>query len=285
MKPLAAIALAAALAAVATAAAAGDDDAKPASSPSGCAVAPNLMTIEPALVRGAARLRQRAAMTIVALGSSSTQGVGATTPEASYPSRLQVELRARFRDVDIRVVNRGIGGEEVAQMLPRLDRDVFAEHPDLVIWQLGTNAVLRHDDVAYEEALIDRGIARFRENGIDLVLMDMQYAPRVIARPAWAAMEQIIANVAKSTRIGLFRRFEIMRRWQAAKQDGASLMIGPDGLHMTDRGYGCLAADLADALAWNWGSHRPDAPRPDGARIAAVAGRPRASASFEVQTR
>jgi len=31
-------------------------------------------------------------------------------------------------------------------------------------------------------------------------------------------------------------------------------MIGPDGLHMTDASYGCLAHQLAAALAWNWRS-------------------------------
>ncbi len=31
-------------------------------------------------------------------------------------------------------------------------------------------------------------------------------------------------------------------------------MIGPDGLHMTDTSYGCLANQLAEALVWNWWS-------------------------------
>jgi hypothetical protein len=32
-------------------------------------------------------------------------------------------------------------------------------------------------------------------------------------------------------------------------------MVGPDGLHMTDASYGCLANELAEALALNWLSH------------------------------
>ena len=32
-------------------------------------------------------------------------------------------------------------------------------------------------------------------------------------------------------------------------------MIGPDGLHMTDASYGCLARQLAAALARNWWSY------------------------------
>src|SRR6185312_1463932 len=82
-------------------------------------------------------------LVIVAIGSSSTAGVGASSPAASYPSQLEADLRARFPGVPITVLNRGIGGEEAPQMLARFDRDVIAEKPDLVLWQVGTNGVLR----------------------------------------------------------------------------------------------------------------------------------------------
>jgi acyl-CoA thioesterase I len=266
-------ALAAALAFVVGAADAADSDSGVIPSvPTGCVVRSDLMAIGPALARSAARVEQREPLTIVAVGSSSTLGVGASGPDFSYPSRLDMELKERFPDIAIRVVNRGKGGEDVAQMLTRLERDVIAAHPDLVVWQLGTNAVLHHDDAAGEQELIERGVARFKEGGSDIVLMDMQYAPRVIARPAYAVMEQMIANVAKSARVGLFRRFEIMEQWQAAQQADAPKMIGPDGLHMTDRGYSCLAADLAEALAWNWWSHEREAQRLGAARIAGWGG-------------
>jgi acyl-CoA thioesterase I len=272
-------ALAAALAFAAGSADAADSDSGVIPTvPTDCAVRPDLMAIGPALARGAARVEQREPLTIVAVGSSSTQGFGASAPDLSYPSRLDVELKERFPDIAIRVVNRGKGGEEVAQMLTRLERDVIAAHPDLVVWQLGTNAVLHHNDVAGEKELIERGVARFKEGGSDVVLMDMQYAPRVIARPAYAVMERMIANVAKSARIGLFRRFDIMRQWQAGQHDSAPKMIGPDGLHMTDRGYGCLAADLAEALAWNWWSHEHGALHLGAARIAGLGGAGHASA-------
>jgi acyl-CoA thioesterase I len=84
--------------------------------------------------------------------------------------------------------------------------------------------------------------------------MDLQYAPRVLARPAWSEMERIINETARRTHVGLFRRFEIMREWDHL-QLAPMAMIGPDGLHMTDASYGCLARQLAGALARNWRSH------------------------------
>ena len=224
------------------------DDAKP----SKCAAPAGLTMIEPALAHAAARIGHGTPLTIVAVGSSSTQGTGASAPAFNYPSRLEAELKARVPGIDIRVLNRGKGGEDAAEELARLKRDVIAEHPDLVIWQVGTNGVLRRDDVEIDEVLLRRGVALLQQSGTDIVLMDMQYAPRVVERPAYAEMEQLIAEIAHHTHVGLFRRFALMQYWQAKRQPGMPPMIGADGLHMTDAGYGCLAAELAEALASNW---------------------------------
>jgi len=46
-----------------------------------------------------------------------------------------------------------------------------------------------------------------------------------------------------------------MQEWDHTQQLAPAAMIGPDGLHMTDASYGCLANQLAEALAWKWWSH------------------------------
>ena len=219
-----------------------------------CAAPPELLGIDAALDRTSSRILSGKPLTIVAMGSSSTLGVGASTPALSYPSRLEQELRQRFPGVEIRVVNHGVGGQDVPEELTRLGRDVLAEHPDLVVWQVGTNAVLRRDDLSADEELISRGVTLMKESGIDIVLMDLQYAPRVLARPASAEMERLIAEVARRTQVGLFRRFEIMKEWDRTQQLAPAATIGLDGLHMTDVGYACLANQLAEALASNWRS-------------------------------
>jgi lysophospholipase L1-like esterase len=236
------------------------DDAKPPK----CAAPAGLTMIEPALAHAAARIEHGTPLTIVAVGSSSTQGTGASAPAFNYPSRLEAELKERVPGIDIRVLNRGKGGEDAAEELARLKRDVIAEHPDLVIWQVGTNGVLRRDDVEIDEVLLRRGVALLQQSGTDIVLMDMQYAPRVVERPAYAEMEQLIAEIAHHTHVGLFRRFALMQYWQARRRPDMPPMIGADGLHMTDAGYGCLAAELAEALASNW-SQGDRAPLTDGA--------------------
>ena len=53
-------------------------------------------------------------ITIVAIGSSSTAGAGASSPDASYPSQLSVELRKQFPKVSFTMLNRGANGEELS---------------------------------------------------------------------------------------------------------------------------------------------------------------------------
>ena len=231
--------------------------ADPATNPGAvsCATPPALLAIDAVLDRAIAGLKVGTPLTIDAMGSSSTEGKGASAPAMSYPSRLEQELKDRFPATEIRVINHGVGGQDVPEELIRLDRDAIAVHPDLVIWQVGTNAVLRRDDLSADEQLIRRGVDSIKEHGSDVVLMDLQYAPRVLARPAWAEMERLIADIAREAHVGLFRRFEIMREWDRTRQLSPAPMIGPDGLHMTDASYACLANQLAEALAWNWWSH------------------------------
>jgi len=253
---------------------------------SACAAPPTLTRIEPALARAAARIEQAKALTIVAVGSSSTQGVGATDPSLNYPSRLETALKQRLPGIAIRVINRGKGGEDAEEEFARLQRDVIAEHPDVVIWQVGTNAVLRRDDLESDEVLLRRGVALLKAGGADVVLMDLQYAPRILERRATAAMEQLIAEIAQHAGVGLFRRFAVMQYWRAAQPPDSPAMIGPDGLHMTDAGYTCLAIELAKALAANWESHRQAAqPAVEAAGKVANSGSGQGSADTKPPTR
>jgi lysophospholipase L1-like esterase len=186
---------------------------------------------------------------IVALGSSSTAGAGATTPDASYPSRLAADLRERFPDHDITVINRGVNGEEASDMLARLDKTVIAEEPDLVIWQLGTNSVLRDKPSEASAALIDQGVARIKATGADVILVDPQFAPKVISKHRLSRMLDLLALKSKQLNVNLFQRFAMMRDWREHQKIPFKTFVSPDELHMNDWSYACLARVLSAAIA------------------------------------
>ena len=188
-------------------------------------------------------------LTIVAIGSSSTAGAGATSPAASYPSRLAVELAQRFPGRDITVLNRGVNGEETEQMLARFDTAVIAAHPALVLWQIGTNSVLREYPLKSHSVLLREGIARLKQAGADVVLIDMQYTPSVLAKSETPGMEDQIAFAAKQENVDLFSRFALMRHWHEVQHIPFDVFASPDQLHMNDWSYACVAKLLATAIA------------------------------------
>jgi acyl-CoA thioesterase I len=212
-------------------------------------VAPSEITrLSAPLPRTAARLRDSAPLTIVAIGSSSTAGFGATSPAGTYPARLAAELGARLPGQHIEIHNKGIGGEEATDMLRRFDRDVLAYRPDLVIWQIGTNSMIRDEDGSRFEAVVREGIGRIKAAGADLLIMDMQYAPKVIGHPRHLEMEQRLDAIGRAENVAVFHRFALMHHWVTSGQLDFSRMLSPDGLHLNDLSYACVASALAAAI-------------------------------------
>jgi lysophospholipase L1-like esterase len=186
---------------------------------------------------------------IVAFGSSSTAGYGASSPEFNYPNRLAAQLRRRYPTVDITVVNRGKGGEDAQEMLKRLQTEVIDMKPDLVIWQVGTNAILRNLDPGETEQLVEDGITRIQAAGADLVLVDPQYSPRVNERAENAGkMVRLLRKAAEIRHVGIFPRFEVMRDWHEKQAIPIDNFLISDGLHMSDWGYACFAQLLGDDI-------------------------------------
>jgi acyl-CoA thioesterase-1 len=200
------------------------------------------------LPRTARALATGAPLKIVAVGSSSTAGAGASSPTASYPSRLLAELRQRFPGRDITVLNRGVNGEEVDDMLARFDTQVLSEKPDLVLWQVGTNAVLRGFPIETADRLIHEGVQRLKASGADVVLIDPQFVPQVIAKPQAQAMVDMIATAAKRENVGLFRRFDVMRTWRENEGMAFDTFVSPDQLHQNDWSYACVAKVLSGSI-------------------------------------
>ena len=186
---------------------------------------------------------------IIAFGSSSTAGFGASSPEFNYPNRLAAQLRRRYPGADITVVNRGKGGEDAPEMMKRLQTEVIDMKPDLVIWQVGTNAVLRNLDPGETAKLVEEGITLIQAAGADLVLVDPQYSPRVNERAESASkMVKLLGKVAELRHVGIFPRFEVMRDWHEKQSIPIDNFVIADGLHMSDWGYACFAQLLGDDI-------------------------------------
>jgi acyl-CoA thioesterase-1 len=213
-----------------------------------CVAPADLVRLAQPLERTARYLASRKLTLIVALGSSSTSGAGASSAEAAYPSRLMVELAQRFPTQPLMVLNRGIAGARAVDMLARFDETVAAEHPDLVLWQVGTNAVLRGYEHSKSDAVIRDGIRRMKAIGADVVLIDPQFAPKVIANPEIADMVDLISTAAAQEKVDVFHRFALMRYWHDVEKIPFEAFLSSDGLHMNNWAHSCLAKALAQGI-------------------------------------
>jgi lysophospholipase L1-like esterase len=184
---------------------------------------------------------------IVTLGSSSTQGAMASDLAHSYPAVLQQILSVGLPEAHVAVINRGIGGQDATEELSRLDIDVLAVRPQVVIWQVGANGALRNADPAVFRATVTAGVRRIQAAGADVVLMDNQQSPALLAKADEPVFDQALAQVASETGASLFSRRALMRGWM---HEGAPLtqFIATDGLHHNDRGYLCVAQSLAQSI-------------------------------------
>lgn len=229
------------------AASVGVTEAAPASNrPRPCEVKGNLARLE---LRHSARLFARGQpLKIVAIGSSSTAGAGASSPAASYPSQLAADLAARFPGRRITVLNRGVNGEVATDMVARFKESVLDEHPDVVLWQVGTNSVLRDEALDPARQTIRNGLKLLKASGTDVVLIDPQYAPKVLAKPDSVRMVKLLSDMAKEADVDLFERYALMQRWHDLDGMDFASFIAPDGLHMNDWSYACVAKALGASI-------------------------------------
>ncbi|MGO4713116.1 SGNH/GDSL hydrolase family protein [Bradyrhizobium sp. 2TAF24] len=210
---------------------------------------PKDVKLEATLPHVARKIASGEHVTIIAFGSSSTASYGASSPAFQYPNRLAEQLRRRYPKADITVMNQGIGGEDTPEMMARLKSSVIEQKPDLVIWQLGTNTVVKGGDIDATRGLLEDGIHQLQAIGADIVLVDPQYVPATTAKEADATkMVGIIGRAARAMKVGLFPRFAVMKEWHNDQKLPFDDFVIKDGLHMNDWGYACFAQLLGDSI-------------------------------------
>jgi acyl-CoA thioesterase-1 len=186
-------------------------------------------------------LAAHAPVRIAAFGSSSTQGVGARIPTAAYPSQLQIVLTTALGAREpVVVLNRGIGGEDADDMARRLPR-VIAEHPDLIIWQTGSNDPLRNVPIDRFVQETIAGIQQIHAAHIDVMLMGPQLCRRLDGKASTMLYRDALTAIGAGMDVPVIRRHTMMQAWLNEHVLTEQQMLSPDGLHMADAGYAKLA--------------------------------------------
>jgi hypothetical protein len=202
------------------------------------------------LYRLAEQLAQKGAVKIVAIGSSSTAGEGNIVP---YPYRLQAYLRKTYRNNLIEVIDLGIGGQEAPEEKARM-QDVIDQKPALTIWQVGTNAVWKKENLDAVGMAIKAGLLLLKNEPMDVILMDLQYAPAILTDDmigATRSMQSLIAQAVAEAGVSVFHRFDMMRKFIEVERHSFDTIIDPTDetrLHMSDFATGRVSYELCQVI-------------------------------------
>ncbi|HEV2574096.1 MAG TPA: GDSL-type esterase/lipase family protein [Beijerinckiaceae bacterium] len=186
---------------------------------------------------------------ILAIGSSSTWGIGASTRQKNYPSQLETMLEKSMRGVDIEVVNRGVSGETSETTADRLKTEAVLIKPDVVLWQLGTNDAIQHVPVDTFELNVRKTIKALRRKGIDVVLVGLQYTPNYSRDAHYFAIRDALNRIAADLNVLYVKRYSAMEF--IARTKANMKMLADDGFHLNDMGYQCMAEHIANAVTAN----------------------------------
>lgn len=111
-------------------------------------------------------------ITIVAFGDSVTHGAlvgGEINYESAYWNRLRMKLNDVRSYMPVNVINAGIGGISARNSVPRLDKQVIAHNPDLVIVCFGLNDVNGEKEVFADS--LEEIFTKCKACGADVIYM------------------------------------------------------------------------------------------------------------------
>ena len=204
------------------------------------------------LLKAAEAIKAGGRLDILVIGSRSA--VVAAAPDGTgFPGRMTAALRERLPSIAIamslQLQVKKTAADVVANLGRLLEgkslegRSLEGRSPTLVVWQTGTVDAIRSADPDDFRAALGQGIAAFRKAGADVVLVNLQYGPRMETMISTAPYLDVMRVVAQEREVPLFDRFGIMHYWS---DTGHFNLFGPvHGAAMARRVHDCLGRALA----------------------------------------
>ena len=188
-----------------------------------------------------------APLRVVVIGSSSTAGMGASQLSMSYVSQFAGQLQTEWAG-RAEVVNRGVGGDTLRDIVGRAPRDVLALNPDVVVVQTGTNDVLRNVAVADYARMLQTFVQDLQQRNISVILIDNQYLPNKVHSAEYMGIQGATHDVARLNHAPLVSRFALSEAIQTRIHLKPQALLAADQLHPNDVMHACTARALTATL-------------------------------------
>ncbi len=197
-------------------------------------------------------------MKIVFIGDSITDCERDRSDETSlgngYVKILADKLRPIYPDMDIELVNKGISGNEVCDVLARVENDVIALKPDLAVVMIGINNVNhqfkygKNLDLVQFERDYRALLTRIKEAGIVLIVLEPFLLPapdKRRMRPLFNKELEIIHRIAMEV-ADEFVAYDEM--FNGLCESIRYTEYSVDGIHPTHRGSRLIADTAIKAI-------------------------------------
>jgi lysophospholipase L1-like esterase len=212
-----------------------------------CAVPLDYLAVMP-LRHARAQYKAGKPIRIVAFGTSSTAGTGAATRADAYPAKLQEDLSRLLPGAQVVVINKGIGGQSSRQMVDRIEDDVVALEPSLVVWQTGTVDTVNNVDIEEFGNDLAQGIDILHKEDIDVILMNMQYSRRMELLLNYQPYDDMMTDIAAQSDVAVFDRLGIMKYWAYNGRFDYDHVPRSERRQLAAKVHGCLGRLLAEMI-------------------------------------
>lgn len=197
------------------------------------------------LPNSAQAIQSRRHLRILAIGAAATPVVGSARD--GKPPLLERILEHTIKGVDVEIVNRGFSGELAAATSERLKLEVALVHPDVVLWQVGTNDAFAQVPVEEFEETVLNAVRWLKEHNVDVILVGLHYMKHLVKNENYQALRTALQRIAAAEgvlRIGRYEAMEVFER--TTRQPGQP---DPSVFGYGESAYNCMAQYVAHAIA------------------------------------
>jgi acyl-CoA thioesterase-1 len=196
------------------------------------------------LPNSAHAIQQRKKIKILAIGASSTAVLG--MGRGGTPPLLERILERTIKGLDVEIINRGFSGELAEATGERLKIEVALNHPDIVLWQVGTNDAFAQVPVETFQLSVSNTVRWLKSHNIDVILVGLHYMKQLAKDEYYQAIRASLRRVASAEnvlRIGRYEAMEVLSRTMQANGQ-----IDPEDFGPSETGYNCMAQYIARTI-------------------------------------
>lgn len=169
-----------------------------------------------------------------------------------YVNMVAGHLYRNYSDLQLKIMNQGVGGDRLADLIQRWDHDCLALQPNIVSIQIGINDIWHR--LSADLTFTDTMAHQFKENyayllqslserNIQIILLESYVIPFPEKRKTWRpyvdTMNDIIHQLAKEYQATVVKLDQALN--QAASKSSYEAITGQDGVHPTNLGHAVIS--------------------------------------------